>query len=446
MSLFARPKTGSALASRAAIIALLGATCAAGIGATASADTSDAGGFEGFALGDPVGQFGWTAHDIGAYNAAGFDIAIADPSLVWTGGELGARALRVSNGKNTSGGFGNQLQTPSLADEAGEAEADNGGLSGGTRQSRFSGSFDFASVTKTYQPGLAMSMAPDRGDGARMGYIRIADTLAGLEVSIAYSDATAPYNFNTVVVASALSRDEVHHFEFTLDLVDGPANDVLWTSVGGACSSFANSGSWEEYHRHTNEGPPPHGTKTVDSMMFRISGEKVEANLNGGLYFDNFTFGSSTVPPMPPLGTPTAPVTPSARVNFTSVAVTGTPIATNACAPVTAYRVSAWPLGGGTPVTFTSPTPTFSFPTPFAGAFTLTMSATNSQGTSREAPVSLLFDPVFAGEEGAGELAATGTDVAAPLALAAVASFVGALMLHTRKRRVSRARVTPSRP
>jgi len=428
------------------VTVLLGATCAAGFGAAASADSIDNGGFEGFALGNPVGQFGWTAHDIGAYNAAGFDIAIADPSLVWTGGELGTKALRVSNGKNTSGGFGNQLQAPSLVDEAGEAEADSGGLSGGTRQSRFSGSFDFASATKTYQPGLSMSMAPDRGDGARMGYIRIADRLDGLEVSIAYAEAIAPYNFNTVVVASGLARDEVHHFEFTLDFVDGPANDVLWTSAGGECSSFANSGSWEEYHRHTDEGAPPHGTKTVDSIMFRINGDPVLANLNGGLFFDHFEFGSSTVPPMPPLGKPTAPVTPSALVNFTAVSVSGTPVATNACAPVTTYTVSAWPLGGGAPAIFTSPAPTFNFPTPFEGAFTLTMSATNSQGTSTEAPVSLRFDPVYAGDGGAGELAATGTDAAALLTLATVTIVFGALMLDARRRRVSRARVTPSRP
>jgi len=446
MSLPPRPRIAFNRAMRAAVTVLLGATCAAGFGVAAWADSIDNGGFEGFALGNPVGQFGWTAHDIGAYNAAGFDIAIADPSLVWTGGELGTKALRVSNGKNTSGGFGNQLQTPSLVDEAGEAEADSGGLSGGTRQSRFSGSFDFASATKTYQPGLSMSMAPDRGDGARMGYIRIADRLDGLEVSIAYVEAIAPYNFNTVVVASGLSRDEVHHFEFTLDFVDGPANDVLWSSVGGECSSFASSGSWEEYHRHTDEGASPHGTKTVDSIMFRISGDPVPANLNGGLFFDHFEFGSSTVPPMPPLGTPAAPKTPSANVNFTSVAVTGTPVATNACAPITTYTVSAWPLGGGAPATFTSPTPTFSFPTPFEGAFTLTMSATNSQGTSAEAPVSLFFDPVFAGDNGSGSLAATGANTSALLAAATVTIIIGTVMLVTRRRHTSRARVTPSHP
>lgn len=445
MSLTPRSITALSFATRAGTALLVGAACAIGFGGVASADTIDNGDFEGFALGNPVGQFGWTANDIGGYNASHFDLAISDPSSVWTSGELGTRALRVSNAK-TSGGFGNQLQTPSLVDEAGETEAQVSPLSGGTRQSRFSGSFDFASATRTYQAGLSMSMAPDRGDGARMGYIRIADRVDGLEVAIAYAEVIAPYNFNTVVVASGLSRDEVHHFEFSLDLIDGPANDVLWTSVGGQCSSFANSGSWEEYHRNTNEGPPPHGTKTMDSLMFRIAGDDVPANLNGGLYFDHFEFSSSTVSPMPPLGTPAAPKTPSANVNFTSVAVTGTPVATNACAPITTYTVSAWPLGGGAPATFTSPTPTFSFPTPFEGAFTLTMSATSSQGTSAEAPVSLFFDPVFAGDNGSGSLAATGANTSALLAAATVTIIIGTVMLVTRRRHSSRARVTPSHP
>ncbi len=412
---------------------ILGATCAVGLSTTASADTSDNGGFEGFALGNPVGQFGWTANDIGGYNAAHFDLEIADPSSVWTGGELGVRALRMSNGV-TSGGFGNQLQTPSLADEAGEAAAVNNGKSGGTRQSRFSGSFTFASATKTYQPNLAMSMSPDRGDGTRMSYFRVSDEPDGLQAMVGYLDETLPVPaFVYTVLASGLSRDEVHTLSYSLDLVDGLNNDVLWVSVGGECGSWSTSGSWEEYHRNYGGGD----TQTVDSVLFRLAGDPFSDNLNGGFYFDNFQFASSTVPAMPPLGTPSAPVTPSAIVNFTSVAVTGTPVATNACAPVTTYTVTASPLGGGEPVTFTSPTPTFSFPTPFEGAFTLTMSATNSQGTSAQAPVALSFEPVFAGQD--GELANTGSDASMMLAVASAMVVFGGFMLNEKRRRTRRA-------
>ncbi|MES1171060.1 MAG: hypothetical protein ABUL56_01720, partial [Actinomycetota bacterium] len=83
------------------------------IAPAAVADQYDSGDFEAFALGDPMGQFGWSANDIGVYNASNFDIDIVDPSGVW-GSQLGSRALRISNGV-TSSGFGNQLQTASLA-------------------------------------------------------------------------------------------------------------------------------------------------------------------------------------------------------------------------------------------------------------------------------------------------------------------------------------------
>lgn len=394
-----RPSRARALTVGTSVAAALCLVAASA--SSASADSNDNGGFESYSVGDPVGQQGWTAQDIGGYNAAHFDLGIVDPSSVWPGGELGTRALRISNGV-TSGGFGNQLQTPSLADEAGESSAENLGMSGGTRQSRLSGSFTFASATRTYQAGLGVTLSPDRGDGARMSWIRLTDEPTGLQVEIAYYDGIA-HDFGYEVVASGLSRDEVHTLDFTLDLVDGPNNDVLWVSVGGECGSWAESGSWEDYHRDWAPGNP---TKTVDSLLIRVGGTAVPGVLGGGFYLDDVSLTSSTVAPMPPLGVPTAPVSPAAHVDFTSVSVTGTPVVANACAPVTLYSVSAWPLGGGAPQVFTSPTPTFTFPTPFEGAFTLSMSAQNAVGAGPEAPVALSFDPVFSGED--DELATTG--------------------------------------
>lgn len=395
MSLRARERLPLPHARRAALASALAFAATTLVVAPAWADTTDNDGFEAFSLGDPVGQMGWTAQDVGGYNAAHFDLGIVDPTAVWPGGELGARALRISNGV-TSGGFGNQLQTPSLLDEAGEASAESLGLSGGSRQSRLSGSFTFASATRTYQAGLGVSLSPDRGDGARMSWFRVTDQPSGLQVEVGYYDVTV-HDFGYEVVASGLSRDEVHTLDFTLDLVDGPDNDVLWVSVGGECGSWATSGSWEDYHRDYSIGNP---TKTVDSLLIRVGGAAVPSVTGGGLLFDDVSLTSSTVAPLPPIGIPTAPVAPTAHVNFTSVAVTGTPVATNPCAPVTEYAVSAWPLGGGAPRVFTSPTPTFTFATPFQGAFTLTMGAVNSEGTSPQAAVALTFDPVFSGDDG----------------------------------------------
>ena len=71
------------------------AACVLCIAPAASADDYDSGGFEGFALGDPLGQHGWTANDPSGYAAANFDADIVDPSAVW-GTQLGSRALRLS--------------------------------------------------------------------------------------------------------------------------------------------------------------------------------------------------------------------------------------------------------------------------------------------------------------------------------------------------------------
>jgi hypothetical protein len=345
----------------------------------ALADSNDNGGFEGFALGDPVGQSGWTANDVGAYHASNFDVAIVDPSAVW-GSALGSRALRVSNAV-TSNGFGNQLQSPSLANDAGETDAVNSALSGGTRQTRFSGTISFASATQTYQPGLVFGFFPDRGDGARMANFRISDQPDGLRLEVSLVDLEAE-NFVYHTIASGLSRTEVHTLEFTLDFVDGSNNDVLWLGVDdSACTTFSASGSWEEYHRQWANNIPPI-TFPVDSIMFRVYNPPAPANAGGGILFDTFNFSSSTVPAMRGEGPPAAPQAPVATVDGQAVHVTTSAPATNRCQPVTSYTATLTPEGGGTPITLTGPTPDFDFDGVPPGTYTITVIATNIVGAS----------------------------------------------------------------
>ena len=77
------------------------------------------------------------------------------------------QALRISDAV-TSGSFGDQTFSPGLGDEAGEKAAVNGGISGGLRQPNFEASFMIGTTTAAEQPGLHLSVSPDRGDGARM--------------------------------------------------------------------------------------------------------------------------------------------------------------------------------------------------------------------------------------------------------------------------------------
>lgn len=110
-----------------------------------------------------------------------------DVAVVSSGG---GQALRVSNAV-TSGSFGDQTFSKSLVDEAGETHATNGGLSGGTRQNHFEVSWDIKSFTGAAQPGLSISFSPDRGDGARMSYLR-ADDNGSTGIDIVFFDVQQP--------------------------------------------------------------------------------------------------------------------------------------------------------------------------------------------------------------------------------------------------------------
>lgn len=83
--------------------------------------------------------------------------------------------------------------SPSLTDEAGETEAVNDGMSNGTRQTRFEVEFSFASFTQALQAGLQMSTAPDRGDDARMSFIRLEDLPDGMSVDFVDYRDNAPF-------------------------------------------------------------------------------------------------------------------------------------------------------------------------------------------------------------------------------------------------------------
>jgi len=429
--------------NRAAVVAGIGVLTATLMAAPASADTNDSGGFEGFALGEPLGQFGWNAQDFGGYDAANFDNGIVDPSAVW-GTQLGTKALRMSNSV-TSLAFGNQLQSFSLADEAGETAAADSPYSGGTRQSRVSGSLTFASATKTYQPGLAITVSPDEGSGTRMGFFRISDQPGGLRVSVSYtspnpSDVSLPDpgapghpKFTEEVLAENLDRTQLHTLEFTIDFVDGENNDILWARVGtNGCENWTESGTWETYHRLDGGGLP----HPVDSLLFRVSTDPdptvLPANRPGpnqialagkGLLFDNVAISTSTVPPTMPLGTPGQPASPTVSLIGETVHVTGSGVATNPCAPLTEYRITLVPLLGGTPITYTSPTPDFTFPRPAAGSWRVTLALTNSEGTSVESNSTDLT--VVLAESGPTEATAPTAAIAAALTVFGLGLILG---------------------
>ncbi|NUO83961.1 hypothetical protein HUU05_28130, partial [candidate division KSB1 bacterium] len=243
--------------------------------------------FESYSLGNVNGQDGWSK--TGAY-----DVAVVSNTYGYA--TFGTQSLRISNAI-TSGSFGDHTFSKSLTDEAGEStssDAYNGGLSGGTRQPYFEAEWDFAStVPGAEQPGLSVVASPDRGDGARMSWVQMADTPTGLEVNfydyqISAAPPTGDFVFTNVV--SGLDRTVPHRIKITMEFVDGPENDVVKVYVDGALLHTGTS--WEDYFR---QNQPP-GTRTVDAILFRVGGAAAPATSGKGFLIDNFKSLSGPFP------------------------------------------------------------------------------------------------------------------------------------------------------
>ncbi len=243
--------------------------------------------FESFTLGSVDGQDGWGI-------TGGYDVEIVDATGYGYAG-FGNQSLRISNAV-TSGSFGDQLFSQSLADEAGETDAENNGLSGGTRQPYFSASWDFAStVPGAEQPGLSITVSPDRGDGARMSWIQMADTPTGLAVNFYGYDTSLGgtcqdlTNFVYTTVASGLDRTVPHNIRITMEFVDGINNDVMHVYVDDVLVHVGKT--WEDFFRNCQ----PPGSRTVDSLLFRASGTAVPANNGNGFLIDKVQLHSGPI-------------------------------------------------------------------------------------------------------------------------------------------------------
>ncbi len=243
--------------------------------------------FESFTPGSVDGQDGWGI-------TGSYDVEIVDATS-YGYASFGDQSLRISNAF-TSGNYGDQLFSQSLADEAGETDAENGGMSGGTRQPYFAASWDFAStVPSAEQSGLSITVSPDRGDGARMSWIQMADTGTGLEVNFYGYDTTLGGtcddldNFVYTTVASGLDRTVPHNIRVTMAFADGINNDVMNVFIDGTLVHVGKT--WEDYFRNC-EGP---NSRTVDSLLFRASGTAVSANSGNGFLIDNVQLHSGPV-------------------------------------------------------------------------------------------------------------------------------------------------------
>lgn len=243
--------------------------------------------FNSYNLGSIHTQDGWSSSGSAGSGCAVYDHAVVDNTYGYAA--FGARSLRISNAV-ASGCFGDQTFSRSLADEAGETSAQSGGLSGGARQPFFEASWDFAStVPGSEQAGLSVVASPDRGDGARMSWVQMADGPSGLAVN--FFDYQTGVGFVSTPLASGLDRTVPHNIRNQIWFVDGAANDIVRVWVDGVLEHTGTS--WEDYFRD-QEGNP---TRTVDSILFRTSGTGVPALLGNGFLIDNLGLFSGPASP-----------------------------------------------------------------------------------------------------------------------------------------------------
>lgn len=245
-----------------------------------------------------INQNGWSNAGTAGLGCANYDHLIHSN----TGAPLSfaAQSLRISD--SVTSGCLDGTFSASLPNEAGETAAVNNGMSGGVRQTHFEFQFSLASaVSGAEQTGLTMSVAPDRGDGARMSYLRFEDKPAGINVIFdEYIDA-APFggavgdavgcgaedDFTDEVIAT-ISRTAPHTIKFVMDFVNGSRNDVVKIYIDGVLIKTGNS--WEDYFRYC-EG---NQTRTVDSLGFFTRGTAHPANAGKGFLIDSVTSISSS--------------------------------------------------------------------------------------------------------------------------------------------------------
>jgi hypothetical protein len=179
-------------------------------------------------------------------------------------------------------------------------------------QPHFEASFDIASaVPGSEQAGLQISVSPDRGDGARMSFLRFRDTPGGLAVDFTDYQDVAPFGsdvdladgcgpedgFILTTVASGLDRSAPHHIGLVMDFPDGTRNDVVQVFVDG---TLVHTGtSWEDYYRYCPESQPPVDvSRTVDSLLLqaRDGSGTAPGTLGFGFLVDNLDLESGPTP------------------------------------------------------------------------------------------------------------------------------------------------------
>lgn len=249
--------------------------------------------FESYSLGTINAQDGWTSLGAAGAGCAVYDHAVSAQLLYPS---FGDQSLRISNAV-TSGCFGDMTFAKPLTDAVGEANSTAGAYSAGTLQRHFEMQFDIASTMPDEQPGLFMSVSPDRGDGSRMAYVGFEDTTEGIDVIFYDVQGTGnPANF-VFTDLGTYSRTP-HTIKLTLDTLDGSSNDVVKVWIDGVLVHTGTS--WENYYRYDSEASAEQSPRIVKTVIFRTGGPAASGTAGNGYLVDNLSLISGPILVGPP--------------------------------------------------------------------------------------------------------------------------------------------------
>jgi hypothetical protein len=282
--------------------ALAGVVAVLSVAAVAKADIVGPIDFEDYLPGPVIGQDSppWTGAPCAAIDSA----VVANALNPDAPSSFATKSFRMSNA--VVAGCFNDAFTPQTSDEAGESTAQSSPLSGGTRQPFYESEFTFASFTGALQPGLNVQVSPDRGDGARMSFVRMRHTAADLELEFfdvqgSATGETQPCTGCANFVATPIGTFDPtvpHTVRITMQFVDGPGNDIVQVFVDG--NLVHTGGSWEDYYTLDSESnQPPNDTftsRTVDSLLIRASGSATASTAGKGFLFDDVSVTTGPVP------------------------------------------------------------------------------------------------------------------------------------------------------
>ena len=181
------------------------------------------------------------------------------------------------------------------------------------------------------QPGLAVTVSPDSGNGGRMSFLRLRDTPAGLAID--FNEVRTDNDFYDVEIAQGLDRTVPHTVRISMDFVAGADNDVVKVYVDGQLKVTGKS--WENYYRNsTEQAPAGNLVPVIDQLLLRVSSTARPANAGKGFLIDDVSLRSygglgGAIGPVGPEG----PAGPAGSNGQTVLASPGQPGQTGAQGP-----------------------------------------------------------------------------------------------------------------